>query len=204
MVVLSSALWLSASKQKAAAPVRFPVSSGSRTGDIYKANSLCSLPAESLNELEDQDLDTLVTDLKSESTADASSSDAAAEDATSGASKKDESAEVNLPPVSTASETPQHTVNPSQNDLHKKPQTKADKIQFALDKMTDGKVGGAKEQPSVLSPKVTREFSACSFLLPHAAHSQGSDERRQLQGPEGGRRPDGRRRVGGAAGEDAL
>lgn len=75
-----------------------------------------NLTAESLNELEDQDLDTLVTDLRSESTADASNGDAADEDATSGASKEDESA-TNLPPASTASETPQHTVNPSQNDL---------------------------------------------------------------------------------------
>lgn len=70
--------------------------------------------------------------------------------------------------------------------------------------MTDGKVGGAEEQLSVLSPKVIREFSACALPLPHADHSQGADERRQLQGPEGGRGPDGRRRVGGAAGEDAL
>lgn len=172
-----------------------------------RPTALCSLTTESLNELEDQDLDTLVTDLRSESTTmtDNDNDDAAGEDATSAPSRKDETA-ANFPPASATSETPQQSVNQLQEApcFQSEPQTKADKIQFAIDKMTDGKVGGAEERLSALSPKVTREISACSFPLFCAAHSQGADERRQLQGPEGGRRPDGRRRVGGAAGEDAL
>lgn len=193
-------------KQKAAAaPVSEDFSCQLRKSNWWYLRGLCSLPTESLNELEDQDLDTLVTDLRSESTADNDNDNAADEDATSAASREDESA-ANFPAASTASETPKQSVNPSQNApcFQSEPQTKADKIQFAMDKMTDGKVGGAKKQPCVLTPKVTREFSTCTFPLLCAAYRQGADERRRLQGPEGGQRPDGRRRVGGAAREDTL
>lgn len=78
--------------------------------------------AESLNELEDQDLDTLVTDLKSESTADADNADngdVAGEDTTLAASQESEAA-AKLPPALTGGETPQHTVKPSENQTQNK------------------------------------------------------------------------------------
>lgn len=89
---------------------------------------------ESLNELEDQDLDTLVTDLRSESTADDGNDNAAGEDTTSAASQESKPV-ADLPPAPTAVETPQQTLQHTSE-----PQTKADKIQFAMDKMTDGKI----------------------------------------------------------------
>ncbi|KAG8013939.1 Amyloid beta A4 precursor protein-binding family B member 1-interacting protein, partial [Nibea albiflora] len=86
------------------------------------------LPAESLNELEDHDLDTLVADLGSNSNTKASSGT----DNQTAKSAVTQSVTA-LPPPSNNAESSREL------NLHK-PQTKADKIQLALEKLKEAKV----------------------------------------------------------------
>ncbi|AWP04499.1 Amyloid beta (A4) protein-binding family B member 1 interacting protein [Scophthalmus maximus] len=148
---------------------------------------------ESLNELEDHDLDALVADLAAKSTPQDPSSARRNSSLTENpaAATRGSEAAAALP------RTP-NTADSSRGAAQRiEPQTKAEKIKLALEKLREAKVRKVKVSVQVLgvffSSPCSHTGRVTDLIGPRSAvDREGGDGRRRLQDPDGGRKTDER------------